>query len=434
MRKYPKVGDFSTHPMSEKLSKLGVRSTEVKWEKPPDQGLRTQYKVESVAERRMVHDQLQDHVQRGYLEDVSVGEDVYFNSLLSVRKPNGTFRFTNDFRLLKTYFPSTGETSQVDVWRKMWEMDPKCRYFMEIDLKDGFFGISIDQQLSKLLEFTYGNRIYRWNRLPQEWKWSMILLYERVVEIVRCIRCLQYADSVLIGAKKLEDLRERALQVFAGFDEYGIKVNYDRVKWMSESIQFLRCEVSDGQWSHKKFLRKKLAVLGGIETIKDLERITGFISYTRRCVKDVEMILGPLREGLKDFQSGQVSGSWIEELNGKVKDALEKAITNVHWLILPGIEAKQFVFIIESDWSSRHMGYMLFASNNGKERLLDIGSKMQKFAVSSCLGELDALIWACKRTKAFRGLIPVVVRTNSHALVEKWKSQCPYDRDVRIFR
>ena len=27
MQKYPKVGDFSTHPINEKLANLGVRST-----------------------------------------------------------------------------------------------------------------------------------------------------------------------------------------------------------------------------------------------------------------------------------------------------------------------------------------------------------------------------------------------------------------------
>ena len=59
-QKYPRVGDFSTHPINDKLAKLGVRSTEVKWKNPPDQGVRTQYKVETVADRKMVHDQLQD--------------------------------------------------------------------------------------------------------------------------------------------------------------------------------------------------------------------------------------------------------------------------------------------------------------------------------------------------------------------------------------
>ena len=40
----------------------------------------------------------------------------------------------------------------------MWEMDPEWKYFMEIDLKDGFFGISVDERLSKLFGFTYGDR------------------------------------------------------------------------------------------------------------------------------------------------------------------------------------------------------------------------------------------------------------------------------------
>ena len=128
----------------------------MKWEKPPDHGVRTQYKVESVADKRMVHDQLQDYVRRGYLEDVSVGEDVYFNPLLPVRKSNGSYRFTNDFRRLNTYFPSTSETSHVDVWRKMWEMDPKWQYFMEIDLKDGFFGISIHENYQGYLNSCMG--------------------------------------------------------------------------------------------------------------------------------------------------------------------------------------------------------------------------------------------------------------------------------------
>ena len=47
---------------------------------------------------------------------------------------------------------------------------------------------------------------------------------------------------------------------------------------------------------------------------------------------------------------------------------------------------------------------------------------------------LDALVWAYKRTKAFQGMLPVVVRTDKHALIEKWKSQGLYDSDIRVFR
>ena len=433
-RKYPKVGDFSTHPINDKLARLGVRSTEVRWDEPQDRGLRTQYKVETVADRRIVHDQLQDYVQRGYLNDVSVGEDVYFNPLLPVRKPNGTYRFTNDFRRLNSYFPSTGETSQVDVWRKMWELHPKWKYFMEIDLKDGFFGISVDEKLSKLFGFTYGARRYRWNRLPQGWKWSMVLFHERAAEIVQGIRCLQYADNVLVGAETLEELRSLALQVFARFDEFGIKVNYDKVKWVTKEIEFLGREISNGYRSHENFLKRKRKELGEIRTIKDLERIIGVISYARRCVKDVEVILGPLREDLKEFKAKSVSESWINTLNQKVDKALALSIENVRWLILPGVETAKFTFQLESDWSSKYAGYMLFACKDGEERLVDMGSRAQPIAMSSYLGELDALVWACKRTKAFHGDIPLVVRTDNQALVDKWRSQSLYDNDIRVFR
>ena len=76
---------------------------------------------------------------------------------------------------------------------------------------------------------------------------------------------------------------------------------------MSTEIQFLGCEISNGQWSHESFLRKKRQELGKIRTIKDLERIIGVISYARRCVKGTEVILGPLRNALKEFKAQSVS-------------------------------------------------------------------------------------------------------------------------------
>ena len=156
MEKYSQVGDFSTHPVNENMKKLKVRASEVIWVNPVERGSRTQYSVERVADCQLVDKQLQEYVQRGYLYNVSVGEDVCLSPLLPIRKPNGTFCFTNDFRKLNTYFPSNGETIQVDVWRKLWELKPEWKFFMEIDLKDGVFSIPVEEKLSKLFGFSYG--------------------------------------------------------------------------------------------------------------------------------------------------------------------------------------------------------------------------------------------------------------------------------------
>ena len=213
-RKFPEVGDFSTHTVNCEMEKLKVRANEVVWADPPERGSRTQYSVESVADRKLVDSQLGDYVCCGYLETVSVGEDAYLSFMLLVRKPNGTFRFTNDFRNLNFYFPSGRATTQVDVWRKMWELNPGWKYFVEIDFKDGFFGIPVEKTLSMLFGFSYGTRRYRLGGLPQGWKWSSVLFHERIAEILDGLSYPQYSDNVLIGASTLKELREATLVAF----------------------------------------------------------------------------------------------------------------------------------------------------------------------------------------------------------------------------
>lgn len=46
--------------------------------------MRTQYSVETVADRYMVEKQPEDYVKWGDLHDVSIGEDVYFSPLLPI--------------------------------------------------------------------------------------------------------------------------------------------------------------------------------------------------------------------------------------------------------------------------------------------------------------------------------------------------------------
>ena len=77
---------------------------------------------------------------------------------------------------------------------------------------------------------------------------------------------------------------------------------------------------------------------------------------------------------------------------------------------------------------------MLFGCRDGEQRLLDIGSRAHGLAASSFLGELDAVIWACKRTKACWGLVPLVICTDSHSLYAKAKLGILYDPNIRALK
>ena len=202
---------------------------------------------------------------------------------------------------MNSYFPSVG-TIQVDVWRKLWDLRPEWKFFAKIDLKDGFFGIPVDENLSKLFGFTYGSKRYRWNRLPQGWKWSSILFCDRVAEILDGIFCLQYSDDVLVGAETPELLLEKVVEVFRRFDDFGVKVNFDKVEWLSTKIKFLGYEIEDGKMSLSEYLAEKAKDLGPIKTIKDMERCIGIISYARRCIIGAEMIPFAFKPCLDTFK------------------------------------------------------------------------------------------------------------------------------------
>ena len=433
-RKFPKVGDLSSHPINRKMRCLEVRRDEVSMREPTEWGIRTQYAIENVADRRLVQEQLEAYVKRGYLREVSASEKVYLSPLLPIRKPNGTFRFTNDLRKLNSYFSSVG-TSQVDVWRKLWEIDSSWRYFMEIDLKDGFFNLPIDRDLSKLFGFTFGQKRYAWIRLPQGWKWSSPIFCERIAEILKGIPggIPQYCDNVLIGAKTPEELMEKALQVFKRFNEYGLKVNFEKVKWMTTKLSFLGWEIEGGEMSLKGYLQKKQEQLGPIRTVNDLERVIGIISYARRVIQSTEEILAPLREDLKILKHGKISESWFRELDEHVAEAFRRVHTNTKQLCVPGVQPIEFR--LETDWSKGHAGYMLFAIlASGRECLVDIGSTATVQGGSSYLGELSAIVWACKQTKAYRGSIPLTICSDNHGLFDKERKQILIDNDYRTFR
>ena len=255
---------------------------------------------------------------------------------------------------------------------------------MEIDLKDGFFGIPVDETLSRLFGFTYGTQRFVWVRLPQGWKWSSVLFGERIAEILKGLDNPQYSDNVLVGAETPEILLEKATEVFRRFDEFGVKVNFDKVKWISTSISFLGYEVEGGKMSLKGYIQRKKEVIGEVRTIHDLERVIGIISYARRMIRGAEEVLAPLRADLKSFKKGETSEEWFRNLDCHVQEAFQSAFENMKDLALPGGEPSSFE--LETDWSGSFAGYMLFANlASGKKALVDMGSKANAQATSSIL-------------------------------------------------
>ena len=102
-------------------------------------------------------------------------------------------------------------------------------------------------------------------------------------------------------------------------------------------------------------------------------------------------------------------------------------------LTLPGGEPSSFE--LETDWSGGFVGYMLFANLPNEEKaLVDIGSRANVQATSSYLGDLETIVWACKKIKAYRRSLPLVIRTDNHGVMDKSRAGVLVDDDVRSFK
>ena len=188
-----------------------------------------------------------------------------------------------------------------------------------------------------------------------------------------------------MGAETPKILLQRADEVFFQFNEYGVKVNFDKVKWLIDEISFLGYDIKNGKMTQKKYLEKTMKEIGEVSSIKGLERVIGIISYARRVLKGSEKILGPLWEDLKYAKKHKPSDEWWSTVNEHVKEAFTRALEKIQFLTIRGIKAVKF--ISETDWSNNYFGYLLFAKDKGSDlHLVDIGSKVGMKAASSYLG------------------------------------------------
>lgn len=429
---YGEVCDLSKHPVLPEMKKLMVRADEVTWQEPANLGQRTPFKTEEMACRRKVEDQIEAYIRRGYLRRVSCGERVFLSPLLPLAKKDGSYRFTTDFRALNAHFERQGQ-SQVDVWRRLWALKPSWRFYAKLDLKDGFFGVPVDATLQRLFAFTWQDRRFCWQRLPQGWTWSSVLFGERIAEVVEGIEgTVQFADDLLVAGETRLILRERLHLVFQRLKKFGLKVNVDKATLFTRQLTFLGVEIANGHWSLCNYLRTKIDSLGAIRTWKAIERIIGIVSYARKTLPDVERLLVEARVLLKTSKHEEQSTEWWENVERLLNSMLCETVVRQRMLVLPGLEVKSFV--IESDWSDDFCGYFLYADDGNGLRLCDIGSKKMPERTSSFLGELKAVIWACKSTKAFRGDLPLIIRTDNQSVVRVLSGSIHSGADKRVFR
>ena len=87
---------------------------------------------------------------------------------------------------------------------------------------------------------------------------------ERIAEILKGLDSPQYSDDVLVGAETPRELFQKAVVVYRRFNDFGVKVNYAKVKWLTTKMTFLGYEIENGHLNLREYIKKKKESLGNV--------------------------------------------------------------------------------------------------------------------------------------------------------------------------
>ncbi|GAB0209188.1 macrophage immunometabolism regulator [Grus japonensis] len=146
-------------------------------------------------------------------------------SLRGVRKSNGEWRLTVDYRGLNEVTPPMS-AAVPDMLELQYELESKAaKRYATIDIANAFFSIPLAAECRPQFAFPWRGVQYTWNGLPQGWKHSPTICHgviQTALEKGEAPEHLQYIDDIIVwgnAAAEVSENRKKIVQILlkAGF-------------------------------------------------------------------------------------------------------------------------------------------------------------------------------------------------------------------------
>ena len=271
-----------------------------------------------------VRENIAEMVQNGIIER-SNGAG-YNSPIHMVKKKNGKFRMTVDFRAVnKKLRPNRFPIPRC---REMFDRLRFSKYFSLLDLRAGYWNIKIQESSRDITTFNLEGKTYRWVKMPMGLSISGNIFQRIMMEIIGedlNEGITVYIDDVLVYSKTLADhfiLIEKVLNKFA---KAGILMNPTKCEFGQTEVNYLGYTISEEGFrpqTHKCEAIKNFPIPA---TRTELKRFIGMCSFYSETVPNLQLELSPLHEiaGIAKF-------IWDEEKQmafDRAKELLAESVT-----------------------------------------------------------------------------------------------------------
>ena len=293
-----------------------------------------------------------------------------------VLKPNGTFRFTLDFRGINKCIKSLG-----------WVI-PNTRFTLEsigqknpvifgmADLTMGYFQAALAERCCTATAFKTQRGIFEWTRVPQgllpsAHYFQRVMAMEVFAEVVNKYAEI-YIDDLLWWGTDETNYISRTRRIFEICREFGIKLNA-KTKLGVSSVDYLGHTI-DTNGINMTALRKKNTIAFKKPTsLKELQQFVGVANYFRAHIYNHSKLLHPLIVMITE--ANKIPGKHItwNDTADKAFETIKKTINECPSLFYFKPELATFLHTDASDYAIGAYLYQL--DEYGKERPIRYYSK-----------------------------------------------------------
>ena len=305
--------------------------------------------------KQEIHRQVEDMLQKGIVQE-SVSP--WSSPVVLVKKKDG--RFCVDFRRVnrvtrKDSFPMPLVSETLDALSD-------TKYFSTLDLKSGYWQISMHPNSREKTAFPTHNGLYEFLVMPFGLTNSGASFQRLMGHILRGLEyrfALICIDDIIIFSKSVEEHLSHLEEVFKRLREASVKLNPKKCSFVKQKVEYLGHVVTpDGISSDPG----KVRVVQDFPTptnLKQLRTFLGLANYYRRFIKGFAHIARPLNVLTKKG----VKFSWTQSCDDAF-DKLKRALVSAPILVYPDFKEPFLLFV---DASSTGIGFTLAQNQHGKE-------------------------------------------------------------------
>ena len=358
---------------------------------------------------------IQDLLARGWIVK---SKSPYSAPVVCVRKKDGTLRLCIDYRLLNQR--TVPDRHPLPIIQDLMDKLGGYGWFSILDQGKAYHQGFMAEGSRRVTAFITPWGLYEWVRIPFGLTNAPAAFQRSMEEMLDSLRdecCVPYLDDVLCYARTFEEHVEGLRKVLQALQRHGVKLRPTKcelfkpeVRYVGRLVSATGVRVDPKDLDAVRVLRDKTP-----NTIGDLRRILGFLSYYRAYIQDFSRIAKPLYELLQvkdtvpESQHSKLKGGkkrgtqlpsktlvvWKEE-HQQVLCKLTEALMSPPVLAYPDFNSP---FTLHTDASEAGLGAVLYQRQNGKMRVIGYGSRTLTVAEKNYklhYGKLEflALKWA----------------------------------------